>query len=509
VPHRLYGASTLRVSIKLTLALIAMGVVIFGAYGAYELQAERHNLRVVIEQEVRLLGQSLRVAIENALRDQQLVDIEKIVKNLNGIAPSIDILVYDTKGHLLTFMQRRQPPDPMHESALQTALSSQAVVFRFDPPDDSNRAIFATPLTDDNGVLLGGLLINRPLLDLQRVLQEMQRGIALFILLFFLTTLVLGLVLGTIYIGRPSGRMVTAMREVRSGNLTSVLPANRKDEMGTIAAEFNAMVAELREARRQLEEEAEAQRRTQRALQEADKLITIGQLSAGLAHEIGSPLQILNGRARALLNRADDAEEVRRNAEILVAQTDRITRIVEQLLHFARRRTLPPARNDLRTAVNSVLDLLQYEARRRGISLTFSCTPDLPPRPVETDGIQQIVLNLVTNALAATPDKGRVSVSLELKRSSPTGEKEEISAVRLVVSDTGNGMSQEVREHIFEPFFTTRSAEGGTGLGLAVVKALVTEYDGTIEVASEPGAGSRFIIDLPVPSTATKAGGQS
>jgi signal transduction histidine kinase len=489
----------LQIPAKLSLALIAGGFVIFGVYGVYELRAARNALRTVIEQETRLLGRSLQAAVGNALRDQKLADVEEMVQRLEHIDPLIDVLIYEPGGRLIASSRGgQQRSDPLQEGMLQAVLSSHEAVFRFHPLDDPSRAVLAMPLISDGGSPFGGLVVVRSLTDMQRALRETRRDIVVSVLLFVLTTSALGLILGAIYIGRPLDRMVMAMREVRSGNLRSVLPVSHKDEMGAVAAEFNAMVADLRTARRQLEEEVESRRRLQRALQEADKLITIGQLSAGLAHEIGSPLQVLNGRTRALLTHAHDPTETRRNAEILIAQTDRITRIVEQLLRFARRRPISPIRIDLSTTVNTVLDLLQYEARRRGVSLTFSGGQELPPISMDADGIQQVVLNLVANALTATPRGGSVAVSLETSRLATINGGREIPAVRLIVADTGCGMSAEVIERLFEPFFTTRAAEGGTGLGLAVVKSLVTEHGGTVSVESEPGVGSRFTVDLPV-----------
>jgi signal transduction histidine kinase len=264
------------------------------------------------------------------------------------------------------------------------------------------------------------------------------------------------------------------------------------------------MVTELREARYRLEEEAKSRHRLQHALQEADKLIAIGQLSAGLAHEIGSPLQVLKGRARTLLTRNHDAAEVRRIAEILISQTDRLTRIVEQLLRFTRRRPASLSRSDLRSAINNVLDLMQYEAHRRDVSLTLTGAETLPPLWVETDEIQQITLNLIANALVATPRGGRVTMHVEESKLPPRNGGGEIPAVRLVVMDTGCGISPDVRERLFEPFFTTRAAEGGTGLGLAVVKSLVTEHGGAIAVESELGVGSRFSVSLPVYHSAAR-----
>ena len=280
----------LRVPIKLSLALIAGGFVIFGVYGVYELRTERNALRAVIEQETRLLGRSFRVAVENALRDQQVTDVEEMVRGLEHIDPLVDILIYEPGGRLIASAHGSRSSDPLPESIVQRAIGSREEIFLFSPVEDPDRVVFSVPLSSDDGSLFGRLLVVRSLHDMQSALQESRRSIAVSVLLFVLTTSVLGLVLGAVYIGRPLDRMAAAMREVRSGNLMSVLPIARRDEMGAIAAEFNAMVTELREARHRLDEEAESRARLQRALQEADKLITVGQLSAGLAHEIGSPL---------------------------------------------------------------------------------------------------------------------------------------------------------------------------------------------------------------------------
>jgi HAMP domain-containing protein len=246
-----------------------------------------------------LLGRSLQAAVENALRDRQLADIEETIKYLERIDPSITILIYDPTGRLIRAVQQSQPPDPSSQNALETAMHLRQAVFAFHPPGNAKQAILALPLTDDSDALLGGLLLVRPLLEMQRAQRDLQYHIAVAVLLFVLTTTVLGLIAGAVYITRPLARMAEAMKEVRAGNLMSALPDTRKDEMGAVAAEFNVMVAELRDARRRLEEEAESRRRLQQALQEADKLITIGQMSAGLAHEIGSPLQVLRGRAHS------------------------------------------------------------------------------------------------------------------------------------------------------------------------------------------------------------------
>jgi signal transduction histidine kinase len=257
------------------------------------------------------------------------------------------------------------------------------------------------------------------------------------------------------------------------------------------------MVNALRDARHRLDEETEARVRIQSGLQRADKLITIGQLSAGLAHEIGSPLQVLSGRARLLVDHAGDPGTVHRNAMVLVSQADRIAGIVDQLLKHARQRPMAMGAIDLVSLARTVADFLALEARRRGITLHLSHGPDIPPLTGDGDRLQQVVLNLLTNAFRATPRGGQVTMSIEGSRDS--------GVVRLRVTDTGPGVAVEIHSRLFEPFFTTRAAEGGTGLGLAVVKAIVTDHGGSVSFSSRPGGGASFWVELPVPGAVRAA----
>jgi signal transduction histidine kinase len=138
------------------------------------------------------------------------------------------------------------------------------------------------------------------------------------------------------------------------------------------------------------------------------------------------------------------------------------------------------------------VDLLEGEARRTGVALTSTATEALPLVRCDADQIQQLVLNLLTNALYATPPGGSISLVLSLVRDVTP------PAVRCVVRDTGCGMTDEVRERLFEPFFTTRAAQGGTGLGLAVVRAIVNDHRGSIAVQSLAGSGTTVCVNLPV-----------
>jgi signal transduction histidine kinase len=487
----------LRIVTKLSLSLFALSVAVFSVYGIVHMRTERADLRASLERETRLLGYGIQVAVENALRDRQVDDVRELLRQLERIDPSIDVRVYIRDGRIVRSDAESLPwPEPLEAELHRAALGGESRML-YHPAADPEFIALSLPFSDEASSSRGSLVVVRSLEDLRRDLHATERDIAFSLIAFVAATALLSLILGRAYISQPLQRLGAAMRRFRGGDdPPAPLPIVRHDELSAVTVEFNRMVEDLSAAQRRLNAETEKRRQLQRALQDADKLIAIGQLSAGLAHEIGSPLQVVNGRARALASCAERPEEVRRLADILVAQTDRITRIVQRLLEFARRR--PPAfiSTDVAAGIGDVLDLLRHEALRRRIDLRFEQPDALPRAVVDADGLQQITLNLVSNALAATDDGGTVSV--ELHRSVMAVKGLEVPALRLTVTDTGHGIAAEHLPHLFEPFFTTRSDRGGSGLGLAVVKAIVTEHGGTVAADSEPGAGSRFTVHLPL-----------
>lgn len=485
----------MRISTRMTLALTAAGLVLFGGYGWLLVRTEERDLHESVQRELRLLGRSLQVSIENALRDRQIEDILETVEPFGGIRPGVEVRVHDLDGALVA-------GPPLETAAPQAGRDVAAAVIasgeaRSLEPEGADRLYLGLPLRDEDGRTGGVVVLDRPIDDMRADLEATRRGVLLSVAAFVALSSLLGALIGTLWISRPLVRLASAMRRVRAGDLTSGLPVSPHGEVGMLAREFNAMIHDLREAQARLAEEAESRRQFTRAMQEADKLVAVGQLSAGLAHEIGSPLQVLSGRARILQRSADDPERVRKTADILVAQTDRIAHIVQQLLEFARRRQpwFAPVRID--EPVRAVLDLLEHEGRGRGVGFSLAISPDLPAAWADAHQVQQVVLNLVTNALRASAQGGRVDVRVEV--APPIGPGGPIPArarVRILVRDTGPGIPDEVKSRMFEPFFTTRASEGGTGLGLAVVKAIVDEHRGHVAFESSP-AGTTFAVDLP------------
>lgn len=487
-----------RISTKLGLGLALTSAVILGSHGYRQLQREEADLRGASEHESRLLGVALQVAVENALRDGQSADVREMLESLELRDPSVDVLVFDARGQLKVHSWGGTQARLLVESDIREVMESSRALSRFEGPEGLSHLSVVLPLRGDDGAPLGALAVVKPLDGLRQDLHATRLSALLSVLMLIAGISLVGWLLVLLYIQRPLARVAGAMRTVRGGDFSATVQPYQRDEVGELTQAFNAMLKELAEARGRLEAEVETRIALETGLRRVDKLATLGQLSAGLAHEIGSPLLILGGRAQALAARTELPEDVRRNAGILVEQSERITRTVRQLLELTRRRPTRRETLDVLVPVRAVVELLELDARKRGVRLELDCDGPLPSVLADADGVQQVALNLLTNALRATPRGGTVRVLLARGSFRHAQGLREREGVRLMVVDTGVGIDAECQSRIFEPFFSTWPEQGGTGLGLAVVKAIVSEHGGTVSVTSRVGAGSEFTVHLPV-----------
>ena len=322
-------------------------------------------------------------------------------------------------------------------------------------------------------------------------------------------------------VSKPLRRLLEGIDAVGKGDLSRVLLAQRDDEIGTIAGRFNAMTGSLREAHEESERGAEARLALEARLRQSEKLATIGQMAAEIAHEVGTPLNVIGGRARALSKavqkradaRGDEvaelSSEVKKNAGIIAGEVSRIAKIIRQVLDFSRKRGPTLTRVHLGAVVAEALDFLGETIRRQGIELDVRTMPAPPEVPGDPDQIQQVCLNLLTNAIHAMPSGGTLRVWTErvVRRKGGLDLAAPGEYAMLLVADSGPGIPAADRERIFEPFFTTKDEGQGTGLGLAVTHGIIKDHDGWIEVQSPApdGAGAVFRVFLPCAPAAVLA----
>ncbi|MBL8633354.1 MAG: hypothetical protein JNM40_09010 [Myxococcales bacterium] len=224
-------------------------------------------------------------------------------------------------------------------------------------------------------------------------------------------------------------------------------------------------------------------------LRHRDRLALVGQIASGLAHELGTPLSVIAGRAKLLLEPSLAPTDLPAHSRSIVEQTERMTRLIRQLLDFARRRGPELGPVDLRSLCRHSLELLEPLARKRNVVLRLESSDDNCTASVDYNQIQQAVSNLVINAVQAMPSGGQVVVRVL---------RPHAGTIEISVADTGIGIAKENLQRIFEPFFTTQAAGDGTGLGLSITEGIVRDHDGCIAVESEPGRGTTFRITLPL-----------
>lgn len=286
------------------------------------------------------------------------------------------------------------------------------------------------------------------------------------------------------FVQRPMVELQEKIARVGEGDLDlSVSFAKRNDEIGDLGRNFNHMVEQLRESR----EEIERLHRTQ--MSRAEHFATLGELAAGLAHEIRNPLAGIAGVVEIIgrdLPASSPARAVVKDVRIEIAQ---INHILTDLLQTARPHPPEIRRSDLNTTVEHAVMLARQQALSKPIEIVLKKNSTLPEIEHDSDQIHQMLLNLLLNAIQAIEGPGQITVEIE--------PREEGAAV--IVTDTGRGISPEHLPNIFRPFFTTKG--NGTGLGLSLARRIVEEHHGHIDVTSAVGKGSRFVVSLPISRT--------
>ena len=298
----------------------------------------------------------------------------------------------------------------------------------------------------------------------------------------------------------PLEEMVAATKRIASGDLDVTVNVASRDEIGDLAVSFNNMLASLKTMNNELQQwahtlEEKVRDRTaelvdvQARMAQSEKLASIGRLAAGVAHGINNPLGGILSLTMLALEDLGPDHPLRGDLDLIVKQTLRCREIVKGLLDFSRQSETRAARTEVNPVIDNTLALLERQAIFHNIRTERHLADGLPPVFIDPGQLQEVVINLMLNAVDAMEENGELTVETSLSRGA--GE------VVIRISDTGKGIPPDAMPFIFEPFFTTKKVGQGTGLGLAIVHGVVTRAGGKVEVASVPGA-TTFTIKLPV-----------
>jgi signal transduction histidine kinase len=333
---------------------------------------------------------------------------------------------------------------------------------------------------------LGGIRLG---FDLSPVMEEIS-NVTLTSVVIASSIFVIGLVVIfgiTVRMTKPIESLTLAAKRIEAGDLQYRVYIHRTDEIGTLATAFDQMAERLMQREKELQE-------SQKTLRRADRLSSLGLLTAGLAHEIRNPLVAIRTFTQLLPERYDDAEFRKGFQGLALKEVDRICGLITDLLSFARPSRPNVAAENVNDVVEGIARILETEAKDKDVEITRNLAENLPAVWIDREQMKQVFMNLVLNAIQAMREGGAIYITTRLHSKDQTGEPGQF--VQIEIRDTGVGIPEENLEHIFDPFFTSK--DEGSGLGLSISHQIVQEHAGYMAVESTLGAGTSFLVNLPV-----------
>ena len=488
--------------VKFVAALILLVSLVIAASTWWTLSVHRRHMLQATEDKVRALAEAVDRGIQVAMREGRSHDVGRILEEV-GRDPDIEqIMIFDPRGTILrasklVMVGRVLDRDRLSQFLEQPDLSVAGLYEGGRLVQSVVRKIRNRPECETcHGTaesIIGILHMDMSFGRTQHQIAEMERT-AWWTMLITAAVLALGggLLLVRL-VDRPVARLVRAMTEVERGNLAVRARIGSQDELGRLAESFNSMVERLAAARAEIET-YHAQR-----LARAERLATLGELAATLAHEIKNPLAGIGGAVQVMGEELPDEHPRKAIMREVLAQVHRLDRTVRDLLALARPGKPEVGPCDIHQILDRTLILLAENPEAKEVRVVRAYQPGIPPLTADGKQLGQVFLNLILNAVQAMPEGGQLTIRTALRDGN--GADGEVHrgkgrVVEVAVSDTGPGIPPDALEDIFTPFVSTKRR--GTGLGLSVSRRIVEDHGGWIRAESPPGEGATLRVCLPL-----------
>jgi len=472
-----YGLRTV-----LLLFLLPPILLVAAAAGWYSLRSLERQIEARMEKDIELIARALRLPVSHAMERGREGSVAQALDSAFRIGRVYGVYVYDEAGERIAASGPESPSVETEQAARLASLEERQGTFE----SVAGEEVFSyfVPLTDSGGRVNGLLQLTRRGSDFRDYVGGVRRQ-ALALLL------VTGLALATVVlyghhraVGLPVRRLRAGMARVGAGERDHRLPVEGPRELGELAAGVNGMLDSLAQQEALLAGQRAERAALEARLVQSEKMAAIGRLAAGVAHELGTPLNVVDGKAQRALRREDLPPRAASALQEIRAEVQRVGSIVRQLMDFGRSNPLALESERADRLVRSVLARVDGEARRSRRVEIASDGP-APVLAVDRVRLEQALANLLENALQASRERVRI------------GWFETSEQAGFAIEDDGPGIPEEDRPRIFEPFYTTKPVNRGTGLGLAVAHAAVRDHEGTIEVGRSELGGARVRIVLP------------
>ena len=504
---------------KILLSVIIAVVVIEGIFLYLNIRSLSQQMIEKTEEEAFNLSETIRLSIRNAMIMDRRDEYQRIIDDVAQRKGITEVRIFNKQGEITVSSDRSKVGtvvDKKAEACYGCHREGEAKVLL---PSDSKTRVYHTergsllglinPIYNESSCyachprttyVLGVLDTTISLEDFQREKAQIYKqmlisGVISVIILSLLLSLLL-----TRFVNRPIRKLLAATKTAAHGNLDQTVSIRSHDELGELSGSFNNMISELKRSRDAIEEwtqtlEHRVRERTQELQQVQDQLIragkmaALGELAAGVAHEINNPLTGVLTFSSLMLKKVDENNPWKKDLENIVQQTTRCRNIVRGLLDFARQRKPDKKEWDIHTLIDRTVTLVENQARFQNIKIVKQFKTDIGMLFVDGDQIQQVFMNIIINAAdAMAGDGGTLTIKTNMKD----------GMAEVSFTDSGCGMPKEHLSKLFAPFFTTKETGKGTGLGLAISYGIIQSHNGEIDVESEVGKGSTFRIRLPI-----------
>jgi signal transduction histidine kinase len=451
------------------------------------LRQREDALETALRDELRAHAITLQIALEENYQNGRISEAQRLIDRLRENSKVYSVMLFDETGNLRSLSQSKTAAEFRQPPELSTVLQTGETI-EFIRAVENRRflsIIMPLRLTDEKR---GAIEIVKPLAliedDIGRArLNRLATTLLLLAVIFLIVFIVLRRNLSN-----PILELLKGARALSEGDLSHRVAVEKNaDELSQLAAEFNRMADNLAKQKRSAAIEAENRLNLEKELRHSERLASVGRLAAGIAHELGAPLNVIDARAEQLIEKADPPREKQiKNLTIIRTQSARITHLVRQLLNLSRPYNLRFEAFEINNLIESALE--EFGANEL-IKINITAVENFNING-DKDFLRQVFVNIFRNAAQAMNGEGVLKIEI----GETVRDDKPFAAVK--ISDTGNGIASEDLEKIFDPFYTTKDIGQGTGLGLAVSRRIVEEHGGIIEAENNQNGGASFTIYL-------------
>ena len=480
----------MKTSTRLIVILTCVVGLVMTVWGYFILRQRERGLEEAMWNEVRAHAVTMQIALERLYRLDKEKEAQELIDRMSGNRRVYGVVLFARDGEVSMVSNPLVVDEIKHPPGVSRVMATGEAVETIRTIDDQEVFSILMPISVE-GVREGVFEIALPIAYIRQDYARARREIVVVTVLLFLTIVFVVILVTRFSVLRPIEELLQGARALGRGDLNYrvIVPSSDK-EFAQLEQEFNRMADNLEEQRNNAMRELEQRLKLERQLRHNEHLAAVGRLAAGVAHEVGTPLSVIEVRAEQILKDLDDSRERRRrHISIILTQVERIANIVRQLLNLARPYKINWVAVDLNALIQTTLETLETKLQPANVVTEFA-----PQRAVHVRGdrelLRQVLINIIVNAIHAMPDGGRLRIAYD----DSVTEKDDAQFIGVRISDTGIGIEEQNFPVLFDPFYTTKDVGSGVGLGLPVSKRIIEEHQGWIEVGNNSDKGVTFTL---------------